>query len=79
MIESNFDTCDPSKPGQVCEADQTSSQTQPQLSEQNALQPINNEVLPVGFSIEKPDDKHSMVYKCSIHSYAYLLLVFTGV
>ena len=73
MIESNFDTCDPSKPGQVCEADQTSSQTQPQLSEQNALQPINNEVLPVGFSIEKPDDKHSVVYKCSIHSYAYLL------
>ncbi len=73
MTESNFDTCDPSKPGQVCEADQTSSQTQPQLSEQNALQPINNEVLPVGFSIEKPDDKHSMVYKCSIHSYAHLL------
>ena len=76
MTESNFHTSDSSRPVQVCEADHTNPQTQPQLSEQTALQPINNEALPIGFSIEKPDnadDNHSMIYKCSIHTYSYLL------
>ena len=76
MTESNFHTSDSSRAVQVCEADHTNPQTQPQLPEQTALQPINNEALPVGFSIEKPDnadDNHSIIYKCSIHTYTYLL------
>ena len=76
MTESNFHASDSSQTVQVCEADHSNPQTQSQLSEQIALQSINDEALPVGFSIEKPDnadDNRSVIYKCSIHTYEYLL------